>query len=394
MINKTIKNSAWRLVLALGTLLIALSSASADPLTSVMLNVPDRSEEALTWCGPATAQMIMEGYPSGSCAVLQEDAWAAIQTYKTEALWDTDPVGMKEAIQHLCPPPAGHNWVAFSNSNAQSLMYSVAYWMNKNKYPVAGLLSTAPHNALPGHGEHWVAIRGIITDKDPTIPGNNSVDLKFVWFNDPSPENLGDSSIERLVTGSVWYGEFQPVNKAGSVYNGKYVAVIEPPRLRGVAIAPKEVLTGRIITPEEAVKHASEWIETFKLYDLKPYENLRRAKALKPLLVNRARGGYYIIPYEEERSRLAGTAILVNAYTGNFQEIGAFKPVSYVSKEEIIGNTLRQLNIEKAKTADAELVYTKSGKSDHRYFPSWKVTINKKTVNIDHRGTILPEPLK
>lgn len=393
MIKKTGKNAAWRLVLAVGMLLIGFSIASADTLTSIMLNVPDRSEEALTWCGPATAQMVMEGYPSGSCAKLQEDVWGAIQTYRTEAMWDADPVGMREAMQHLCPPPFGGHWAVFGIPDAQSLMYWVAYWMNTNKYPVAGLLSTAPHNALSAHGEHWVAIRGIITDKDPTIAGNTSVELKFVWFNDPSPENLGDSAIERLVAGSVWYGEFQPVNKAGSGYNGRYVAVIEPPKVKGVAIAPKEVLTGKIITPEEAVKRAAEWIEKYKLFDLQPYKNLKRAKAQMPLLVNKDRGGYYLIPYisyGEEKSRLAGTAILINAYTGGFQEVGAFKPVSYLSKEEAVGTALRQLKMEKVKTAEAELLRAK----DNRYFPTWEVTIDKKVVNLDYQGTILPGPLK
>lgn len=385
MIEKAHQNASWCRVLALGSLLTFLSAASADPMTSVMLNVPDRSEEALTWCGPATAQMVMEGYPSGSCAKLQEDIWGSIQTYKTDATWDADPAGMQGAMQHLCPPPGGH-WVVFGNPNAQNLMYAIAYWMNKNKYPVAGMLSTAPHNALSGHGEHWVAIRGVITDKDPTVPGNSTVDLKFVWFNDPSPENLGDSAVERFVTGSVWYGEFQPVNKTGSVYNGQYVAVVEPPKVRGVAIAPKEVLTGKIITPEEAVKRAAEWIEQYKLFDMKPYANLRQARALKPLLVNSAHGGYYIIPYGDERSRMAGTAILVNAYTGSFQEVGAFKPISYLSKEEAVGNALKQLNIEKAKIADAELVYEKAG---NRYQPSWSVTVDKNVVNINQRGMML-----
>jgi hypothetical protein len=389
MIEKTDQNAAWRLLLASGLLLTTLATASADTMTSVMLNVPDHSEEALTWCGPATAQMVMEGYPSGSCTKLQEDIWGSIQTNKTEAMWDTDPAGMKGAMQQLCPPPGGHYWLVFGNLNAQSLMYSVAYWMNRNKYPVAGLLSTVPHNGLSGHGEHWVAIRGIITDKDPTVLGNTSVELKFVWFNDPSPENLGDSSIERFVSGSVWYGEFQPVNKAGSIYNGKYVAVIEPPKIRGVAIAPKEVLTGRIISPETAVKRAAEWIAKYKLADMKPYASLKRTKALKPLLVNGARGGYYIIPFAEEGSRLAGTAILVNAYTGNFQEVGAFKPVPYLSKEEAVGNTLRQLNLDKSNTADAELVNAQGGNVGNRYFPSWNVTVGNRVVNIDLRGTML-----
>ena len=85
---------------------IALSlslTAWAQPMHSVMLNVPDHSDEALNWCGPAAAQMIMEGYPAGSCSKLQEDIWLAVQTYKKETMWDADPDGLKGAMKHLCP---------------------------------------------------------------------------------------------------------------------------------------------------------------------------------------------------------------------------------------------------------------------------------------------------
>ena len=53
--------------------LCTAGSLQAQPLHSVILSVPLYGEEALTWCGPATAQMVMEGYPAGACSVLQED---------------------------------------------------------------------------------------------------------------------------------------------------------------------------------------------------------------------------------------------------------------------------------------------------------------------------------
>ncbi|MBI5042525.1 MAG: hypothetical protein HZC10_01545 [Nitrospirae bacterium] len=365
--------------------LIFITAGEAQPLHSVMLTVPDHPEEALNWCGPATGQMIMEGYPAGSCTKLQEDIWMAVQGYKTEAMWDTDPVGLKEAMKHLCPP-AG-TWSVHAKTDPQAVMYDVAYWMTKNNYPAAGLLNTLSHNAYTSHGEHWVAIRGIITDKDPTLPGNTSVNLQFIWFNDPSPVNLGDPSVERFVSGSQWYSEFQPVAKVGSGYQGKYVAVIEPPEIKGKAISPAEVLIGKVITPEDAMKYAAKWIEEYKLYEMEPYKILRKTSALTPLLVNKSHGGYYIIPYAvEEKS--AHAAIIINAYTGNFQEVGAFKPAAYMPKEEAINIALKHLGVEKPKKADAELIFPIGEQTVSRYFPIWKVTADRKVLGVDHQGKI------
>ncbi|NTW77788.1 MAG: hypothetical protein HGB33_08500, partial [Syntrophaceae bacterium] len=92
--NRKIKFIFCLLAGIFSLLFISVSSARAH---SVMLTVPDYPEEATNWCGAASAQMIMEGYPAGSCSLLQEDIWLSIQSYKTEAMWDADPEGMRMA---------------------------------------------------------------------------------------------------------------------------------------------------------------------------------------------------------------------------------------------------------------------------------------------------------
>ncbi len=395
MLNKKVITRYLGMIVVMSMLFLG-STARSQPLHSVMLSVPDHPEEALNWCGPATGQMIMEGYPSGSCSILQEDVWMAIQGYKAETIWDTDPIGLKEAMKHLCPP-AG-TWNVFSRTDPHELMHSVAFWMTINNYPAAGLLNTLPHNSYMAHAEHWIAIRGIITDVDPTT--NPIVNLQFVWFNDPAVP-LGDPSIERFISGSTWYSEFQPVTKVGSSYHGKYVAIIEPPEIKGKAIAPVEVLIGKIITPEDALSYAAKWIKEHKLYEMKPYKVLKKAKPLEPLLVNRNYGSYYIIPYASEGGN-ARAAVIVNAYTGNFQEVGAFKPVRYVPKQEAIDIALKYLNLQKPseaqginpqpeppRTVNAELVYPVGEPTVSRYFPIWKVTADRKVVGVSRQGKIL-----
>jgi hypothetical protein len=365
-------------------LLVLSTGAWAGPLHSVMLSVPDHPEEALTWCGPATAQMLMEGYPSGTCSVLQEDIWTEIQTYKAESMWDTDPAGLGGAMKHLCPPVG--TWSVHAKTDAQALMYDVAYWMNRMNYPVAGLLNTLPHNSYAAHAEHWVAIRGIITDADPVM--NPTVNLVFVWFNDPAVA-LGDPSIERFISGSTWYSEFQPVTKPTSSYSGKYVAVIEPPQIKGKAVAPAEILKGKLITPGSAVEQAAKWIEEYKLYEIGPYKLLKKSKPLPPLLVNSRYGGYYIVPFAEGSETRAEAAILINAYTGGFQEAGVFKPRSFMSEKEARSIALRYAQAKKTKKVSAELMLPVKERMMSRYFPFWKVIVDGRTVGVTQQGQVL-----
>lgn len=372
------------LLCAIGVLIINPLVCS-QPMHSVMLTVPEYSEEALTWCGPATGQMIMDGYPSGNCYILQDDIWVAIQNHKVETVWDTDPVGLKEAMKDLCPP-AG-TWVVYAKEDPQKLMHSVAYWMTENNYPAAVLLNTLSHNSYTQHAEHWVAIRGVITDKDPTQ--NSTVNLEFVWFNDPAPPNLGDPVVVRFISGSDWYSEFQSVTKTGSAYSGKYVAVIEPPEFRGIAVAHLQVVKGRIIPPREALEYATRWIKEYKIYEIEPYRILKKAKPLKPLLVNKDYAGYYIIPFAlEERSRLAHAALLVNAYDGSFKEIGKFKPVEYMPKEKAIRTAVEYIKVKKPEQVEAELIFDTKRPVGTRYFPLWKVTVEKKTFLVNQQGKL------
>jgi len=365
--------------------LMITATAWAGPLHSVMLTVPDRPEEALSWCGPATGQMVMEAYPSGGCTVLQEDVWVAIQGHKVETMWDTDPAGLQGAMNSLCPPSG--SWYVYKKNTPQELMFKVAYWMTKNSYPVALLKDTLSHNGYTSHREHWIAVRGVITDVDPTTPGTTSVNLQYVWFNDPAVD-LGSPSIERFISGSTWYSEFLPVSKAGSGFQGKYVAVIEPPGVRGVAVAPPEILSGLVIPADKALASAEGWIRRQRIYELKEYRVLKKARPLQPLLVNKDHGGYYIIPYSTDGVK-ASAAVLVNAYTGGFQEVGVFKPLKYLTKDEAVKTALGAARLTpQRKAPDAELVLPMGDVVTSRYFPLWKVTAGGEVLAVSQQKKV------
>ena len=85
---------------------------------------------------------------------------------------------------------------------------------------------------------------------------------------------------------------------------------------------------------------------------------------------------------------MASAAVIVNAYTGGFQEVGAFKPVAYMQKENAVNIALKYLNIAKPKKISAELIFPVGEQTVSRYFPIWKVSVDNKIIGVKRLGTI------
>ncbi len=369
-------------------LLMAMSGLPAWASHAIIVTAPARSEEALDWCGPATAQMIMEAYPSASCPKLQEDIVAAIQAGKVETMWDTDPGGLKAGMTALCPPL--HGWqIVVPGTDPHSVMFTIARWMTLYKYATAAVLNTAPHNAYVAHAEHWIAITGLITDLDPTS-GVSSVNLEWVWFTDPSPVNLGDPAIQSFVSGSTWYSLFQGVTKVGSMYAAQYVAVGEPQQVVGVAVAPPERITGRLILPEDALRAARKSTAELHFAEHPAYRVLERAKPRPPVLVNPAGGAYYLI-YYALNEREVDAVVRVNAYDGKLQEVGVFKPTAPLSRDAAVGLARKHLAVGASVRAEVEAVVTDQS-TVGRYFPTWRVTLGNKAVDVSGPARVRVNP--
>ena len=109
----------------------------------------------------------------------------------------------------------------------------------------------------------------------------------------------------------------------------------------------------KLITPQDAIKYTSKWIKDLGLAKKAPYGILKRKEVgyLKPILVREEiRPGleekvdvpyYYLVPFGFKReigacnAPLARIGIIVNAYTGDFEEIGAFrKAVRFLPESE------------------------------------------------------------
>ena len=348
----------------------------------VYLDVPLYCQETNNWCGAASAQMTHDGYPTppGPKYFSQTSLWNCIQAHKDDPSvnWATDPDGLKYCMNDMGHPPSGV-WVVEAKSSYLSEMYAVLYWMTVQRYPTP---------VLVWHQQHWVVITGFTTDVDPTT--HSTVSLQFIEFNNPWPPCSGGSGgTYHYVTGASWQVSYfcGPVNISSSKWYGKYIAVLEPPKKSGSVRTVEMVERGQPIPPEKAVKLALDWIKRYKLYKHGPLSVLTRTKPFEPLLVNKERKGYYIVPFGYSEKRIVA-GIILNAYTGEFEDAGAFrKPIRYLTAKEAMEIVAKYTGLR--RVPEPELIFTPCQQTEDYFWPLWKFVIKgEMTLYVDQNGKV------
>lgn len=362
--------------------------------------VPLYGQEQCTWCGAASGQMAMNGYPDPTHRMFfsQQDIWNSIQVHNStapaDAGWATDPFGLRDCMMAMNPPSLG--WDVFANPSRNSIMFSILYWMNRLKYPAPVLIN---------QGGHWVVIVGFDTDVEPLSA--SSPTLSNIHFHDPEPHNVGTDT---MIAAGAWYGSqwSGPVFYSGTWLN-QYVAVIEPPTAEGhLKVLEMKRIGEKLISPKEALEHAQRWIRELGLAERPRYALLKHAdlQALEPIVVREEKGfgepekrtpHYYIVPFglkREAMERGAGLArvcVVVNAYTGEFEEVTTFgKPVRYLPKEEALSVVARGLHLRLAdlQGAQATLMFKPSDITHIRVYPFWEVKFKDRIIYVDQLGKL------
>jgi len=397
--------------LLFGSILVFLLMGLYSPCFAyeVDLTVPLYGQEISYWSGPACAQMVMDAYPAPFPSIYYEQSviWASILSHNSgEAGWATDPLGMHGALTELNPPQQGV-WTVKVYDAKEDLMFQILYWMNRNSYPVTTLIN---------RGLHWVDVVGYVTDIEPVY--GSDPELLEITVNDPWPVGVGQVS---TIDGPVWYDdqwEF-PIDKAGTWYN-KYAAVIEPPQIQGRVTARSVVRNG--VTPvsrAEALQYSENARILLNLGTKHPsYAALNDGDTiyLEPILVREEPGlfttvdeqvpYYYIIPYAAEEDNVLSAAaeipgsdrssisIVVNAFTGNFEQVSAFgKSIRYLPEDEAVKIAVDALKLGDAeiKSIEAEMVYTPGIISSSRANPFWKIAVTSEkntVVYVDLEGKV------
>jgi len=361
-------------------------------------NVPLYGQEQCFYCGPASAQMARNGYPNPADRLFyaQDDLWNVIQannsTLPADSAWATDPHGLTGCM-NLLSNPAGVHWSEFANASRDIVLFDTLYWMNRRHFPSPVLIN---------RGGHWIDIVGYVTDVEP-VAGSSPV-LQSISVNDPEPHNVGTSTTFSAAQwfGGPWNGD---VMYSGSWF-GKYVTVVEPPIGEGRVIVKRVKRTGdRFIKPEEAQRLAQEWLREYRSDNQDKHGFDREDfQPMEPLLVRegvskRAKTvpHYYIVPFAlrnefaERGSQRARGCVLVNAYTGAFEEVTTFgRPVRYLTREEalaVVASALRK-DVRKLQKVDASLMFEAGDITHIRSYPFWQVDVGDRTLYVDQLGKL------
>lgn len=367
-------------------------------------NVPLYGQEDCVWCGAASAQMIRNGYPNPADRLFytQTFLWNRIQVHNSTdpadlALpvpWATDPHGLTGCLQSLANP-AGVHWSEFADPSWSDVLFDMLYWMNRRQYPSAVLIN---------QGGHWVVIVDFVTDVEP-VAGSAPV-LQSISVYDPEPHNVGTST---QFTGAQWFaGPWNGSIQYAGTWHNQYVAVVEPPIERGeVQVERVERIGKEVLSPDEALEYALRWIAELKLAEQAKYRLLghEEVEALEPVLVREEMPGseegdvpyYYIVPFglrrefEKRGTRMMRVCVLVNAYTGRFEEVTAFgKPVRYLSMEEALGVVAEAMQLTRRDLEDAKaaLMFQPSDITHVRTWPFWRVQVGERVVYVDQWGKL------
>jgi hypothetical protein len=375
-------------------------------------NVPLYGQEMCVWCGAASAQMSRNGYPSPPDRLFytQLDLWNSIQVNNSadpaDSGWATDPHGLQGCLQSAANP-AGVHWSEFANASRDGLLFSTLYWMNRREFPSPTLVN---------QGGHWVVIVGWTTDVEP-VAGSSPV-LQSIHYHDPEPHDVGTDT---MMTAAQWYGG--PWNGAvmyGGTWLNKYVAIVEPPLRKEQARVKQVRRTGnRLLKPAQAVAAARRWIEKHQLSEMPKYGLLARkgVEVLTPLLVreeppirpvgqrsrSRTRSQaakvphYYIVPFgirgerSEAGSPLARVCVLVNGYTGAFEEVTAFgQPLKHLTEQEALNVVAAAMKVapNRLRDADATLMFQPGDITHVRTYPFWRVQVGERTLYVDQLGKL------
>jgi hypothetical protein len=132
-----------------------------------------------------------------------------------------------------------YNFWAHADATSDIALAQICALMD---YPVPATPGHPTHAgaAIPAYGDysHWMAIRGIHTNKDaymnrynifPGLGGNlSNLTVSGFWINDPAVAGIGENTYKTASEFLTTY--FKPMNLPGTPFeDGKYTYVVEPP---------------------------------------------------------------------------------------------------------------------------------------------------------------------
>jgi len=317
---------------------------------------PDYNE----YCGPAVAKMWLD-YMHNSTTQWNDTQFGDMPAMNQDELYTWgignnsntslpyfDTRGMWYTVQYLDPGYSeyGYNFGTYSSTDKDYMLKQICRWIAYAPGKKPGHPVHVPA-AVPAYGsyENWMAIRGIHTDED-AYPIPPTLEVYGFWANDPYPASMGGIGENSYKTADEWTDTYYLPLVTDDTYNGKYVAILEPPEGTGGEItvvssparfsaeAAQTVLAARAIQAQtqtvtgvgvkgvkgtiagmetmaevgDVVVEADRWIvqaaidganEQLAPYDPEFAAVFEDVVADNPLLVENGDNDYYLVPFAE-----------------------------------------------------------------------------------------------
>jgi len=385
------------------------------------INTPYYTQTTSYYCGAASAKMILNSEKLGIYVASQDTLYNYIHSHNNSCStnWASDPQGLSAVLNHYAnthTPPA--YFVVSALSNQEDGVKKQAYTIDKYGVPPTSLIYNCAH---------WVVVRGVFTDVQPTTAATYTIYGFYV--NDPwyGSTSLGEN---KYIDISSWKDDyFTGCSWCGSPSGNKYISVVDPDPIPAVRLKYPKVLERkpRIISAKEAQEYAANAIKQFESQKefhknfAEALKVMRESKISNPLLVQRSdrkKDAFYIVPLM--KANLTSGAIIIDAYSGQLKEATyIIKPIEYVERFEVKRatelfkkniptlkirpellreleikpikrsslistaeaqepvaelKTFKQLNIKSAdvKITKMELVWEPSQETQNPYYPLWK----------------------
>lgn len=424
---------SWKWMLPAGVAILALGCWAKN------ITTPYYTQTTSYYCGAASAQMILNSEKLGIYVPSQATLYNYIHPRNQCSNWYTDPKGLKDVLNNYAGTKA--HFVVSALANQNDGVKKLAYTIDKYGVPPASLIYGCMH---------WVVVRGVITDVQPTTSSSYTINGFFV--NDPwyGSTSLGEN---KYIDIAHWKSDyFTGCGWCGSPGGDKYISVVDPDPLPKVMVKFPSVMPRKaaVISPRMAQERAMVLMKQFnkqKGFQQQFGEALgiiNTSRVGDPVLVKRSdetRNAYYIVPLL--KGALTSGAILLDAYSGQFQEATYVKqPLEYTNKLQASTatrifrqklpelkirpelnkmlkiepvrkisptmvakkadsqmKTFRELNIKPSEVtiSKVELVWQPSEESQNPYYPLWKVTGSVRSAKnqtigfMDFKGKVVPD---
>ena len=389
-------------------------------------------------CGPAVAQMTLDYIwwnssedPLGP-PELYDQSWLyerGLENNTNQTTPYLDTYGLWKIIQYNKPMPYseyGYNFMKYNNEDLDEMLKRICLWINYTIGSVGGYKPGYPLHVpavVPAYGGYtnWMAIRGFHANRT-AHPMPDEITVYGFWVNDPYPSSVGGLGENSYKTLAQWLDDYYLPLETDDVYDGKYVAIFEPPQsnddarlnigVSPVRFTPEKQRLIRLVqsmpdaVSDSFVTQSNQWIVQAAIEgvaeQLIPYDDDFAAAFVKtipgtPFFVKSLSGdGYYAVPFDTQYTekkpyqRLKKSVsseeetiivILIDADDGSFKEASWVKdPVKYlpISKSdvrEILPEIFEEIGIELENFDNViiDLVHRDSTP----YYPDWRVTIKE-----------------